>query len=180
LPKNQRNQHIQTCVRWEMANRLGRLQSDIHYCYQCFDWVVGEEWETHCQAHLAALTSKHCGTVTYCHTLVRPGYCPFCIGQTELPASQRLKPWSRDHKLWVHIEEEHLIDCQWPLLCPYLPCDTLHKDLTSLQFHLMDGHGLSRTRPGKPANSSRQPSLDEMPLDEGADGARPCRKRKSR
>lgn len=179
LPKNQQNQHIQTCLRWEMANRLGCLQSDIHYCYQCFDWVVGAEWEAHCQAHLAELTSKQCGTVTYCHTLVRPGYCLFCMGNPELPASQRLRPWSRDHKLWVHIEEEHLIGCQWPLLCLHPLCDTLQKDSTSLQFHLMDDHGLSRARPGKAAASSLHPSADEVPVDEEADGARACRKRKS-
>jgi hypothetical protein len=100
-----------------MANRLGRLLSEIHYCYQCFEWVVGEKWEPHCQAHLDALTSKRCGTVTHCHTLVRPGYCPFCIGKKSLPASERLKPWSRDHKLWMHVKDEHLTDCQWPLVC---------------------------------------------------------------
>ncbi len=32
LPKSQRNQHIQDCVRREMASRLGRLLTDIHYC----------------------------------------------------------------------------------------------------------------------------------------------------
>ena len=37
--------------------------------YQCFDWVIGKEWELYCQGHLAAPTSS--GTVTYCHTMVR-------------------------------------------------------------------------------------------------------------
>jgi ribosomal protein L37AE/L43A len=73
LPKPRRNQHIQSCVRWEMANRLERLQSDIYYCYQCFDWVVGEQWEPHRQSHLAEMATKRCGTITYCHTLLRPG-----------------------------------------------------------------------------------------------------------
>jgi hypothetical protein len=82
-----------------MASRLERLQSDVHYCHQCFDWVVGEEWEPHCQSHLAGMATKRCGIITYCHTLVRPGYCPFCISDTALPTSKRLKSWTRDHKL---------------------------------------------------------------------------------
>ena len=113
-----------------MAHRLGRLQSDIHYCYHCFDWVIGEEWELHCQEHLAALTSKQCGTVTYCHTLVRPGYCPLCLGEPGLLASKQLKPWSRDHKLWGHIDDEHLAHRRWPLVCRL--CDVPLKDAAAL------------------------------------------------
>jgi hypothetical protein len=77
LPKSRRNQHVHVCVRRELASKLEQLQSDIHYCYQCFEWVVGEHWNGHCQEHLSAITSKRCGSITYCHTLVRPGYCPF-------------------------------------------------------------------------------------------------------
>ncbi|KAN0069234.1 Protein of unknown function (DUF3435) domain containing protein [Elaphomyces granulatus] len=178
LPKQQRNQHIQNCVRWEMAHCLGRLQSDIHYCYHCFDWVIGEEWEPHCQEHLAALTSKQCGTVTYCHTLVRPGYCPLCSGEPGLLASQQLKPWSRDHKLWGHIDNEHLADRRWPLVCRL--CDVPLKDAAALQCHFADEHGLSRTRPVKPAIPSTLDSQDEeMQLDKEVPGAGPSRKRKS-
>ncbi|KIW99637.1 uncharacterized protein Z518_11050 [Rhinocladiella mackenziei CBS 650.93] len=181
LPKAQRNQHIQTCVRQEMATRLGRLLSDIHYCYQCFDWVVGEKWEPHCQAHLDALTTKRCGTVTYCHTLVRPAYCPICIGKISLPASKRLKAWSRDHKLWIHISDDHLTSCQWPFTFSYPLCDTTHEDRASFQFYLMDTHKLSRSLPAKVINSSRQHSLEKekIPLDEGVDEPGPWRKRKS-
>ena len=142
--------------------------------------VVGAVWEAYCHAHLVELPSNRCGTVTYCHTLVRPGYCPFCMGKTELPASQRLKPWSRDHKLWVHIEEEHLVGCQWPLTCLHPSCDTLHTDWTAFRFHLMDGHEISRVRPGKPATPGHTPLPDKVPRDEEADGARARRKRTSR
>jgi hypothetical protein len=162
-----------------MATRLVRLLSDIHYCYQCFDWVVGEKWEPHCQAHLDASTSKRCGTATYCHTLVHPGSCPFCVGDISLPASERLKPWSRDHKLWIHVNEEHLVDCQWPLECPHPLCDTTHEDVASFQFHLMDVHRFCRSQPGKLPKSIRQPPPNEKKLlDKGAHEVRPCRKRK--
>lgn len=162
-----------------MANHLGRLLSDIHYCYQCFEWVVGEKWELHCQEHLNALTSKRCGTVTHCHTLVHPAYCPFCMRKQSLPASERLKPWSRDHKLWIHVNEGHLIDCQWPLKCPHPLCDTAYEDAASFQFHLMDVHKFSRSQPGKLPKLIHQPPPDEkLLLDRGAHEIRPCRKRK--
>lgn len=163
-----------------MANRQGRLLSEIHYCYQCFEWVVGEKWEPHCQAHLDVLTSKRCGTVTHCHTLVHPGSCPFCIGKKSLPASERLKPWSRDHKLWMHVKDEHLTDCQWPLMCPYPLCETSHGDSTSFQFYLIDVHRFSRSCPIKGTSSTRQQSSDKkIPPEEGADRVRPGQKRKS-
>src|SRR5947209_6873434 len=125
-----------------MATRLGRLLSEISYCYVCFDWVVGGAWKPHCQAHLDARRSTRCGSVTYRHTLLRPAYCPFCVNRTSLPASERLKPWSRDHKLWIHLNEEHLTDCKWPLVCPYEDplCEASYEDAASFQFHLMDVH----------------------------------------
>ena len=152
-----------------MAHRLGRLQSDIHYCYHCFDWVVEEEWEPQCQEHLAAPTSKQCAAVTYCHTLVRPGYYPFCPGEPGLLASQQLKPWSRDHKLWCHIDDEHLVDRRWPLICRL--CDVPLKDAAALQCHFADAYGLRRTRPLKPAILAAPNLQDEKPT---PDKEAPC------
>lgn len=80
MPKNRRNDHIQACVRQEMATKLERLPSEIHYCDLCFRWVVGEKvWELHCTTHTSSLT-KRCGTLSHRYTLVRPAYCPFHIG----------------------------------------------------------------------------------------------------
>jgi len=151
-----------------MANRLDRLQSDIHYCYLYFDWVVGEEWERHCQSHLAEVATMVCGTVTYCHTLVRPGYCPFCMSERTLPASKRLESWTRDHKLWDHVND-HIEESRWPQACPHPLCDTPVKDAAALQFHRVDNHGFSRSRPTRPANSPALSSkAEKMPLNKGS------------
>jgi hypothetical protein len=65
-------------------------------------------------------------------------------------------------------------------MCPYPLCDTSHDDSTSFQFYLRDIHRFSRSRPTKVTSSTRQHSPDKkIPTDEGADGARLCRKRKS-
>lgn len=120
-----------------------------------------------------------CGTITYCHTLVRPGYCPFCISETASPASKRLESWTRDHKLWSHVNE-HLEECRWPRMCPHLLCDTSLQNGAALQYHFVDEHGFSRTTPLRPANIISLDLQDEgMPLDRVIQGARPSRKRKS-
>ena len=67
LPKSRRNQHILASVRQGMASRLMQPQNNIHYCHECFDWVVGDEWEDHCQAHLSAMTSKWCERIAFRH-----------------------------------------------------------------------------------------------------------------
>ncbi|KAK5203076.1 hypothetical protein LTR47_011194 [Exophiala xenobiotica] len=95
-----------------------------------------------------------------------------------LAASQQLKTWSRDHKLWCHIDDEHLVDRRWPLICRL--CDVPLKDAGALRCHFADEHGLSRTRPVRPAHSAALGSQDEkMLLDKEASGALPSRKRKS-
>lgn len=150
LPKASRGQHIQTCVRWEMASRLGHLQKDIHYCYHCFSWVIGEDWDPHCQAHLADVMTKWCGTVTHCHTLMRPGYCPFCMADKTIPAPERLVSWVRDHQLWDHVEE-HLEAGPWPRNCPHPLCGaSVFVEAEALRYHLVDEHRFSRKRAKKP------------------------------
>jgi hypothetical protein len=65
LPKSQCNQHIQTCLRRELASHHKYLQSDVHYCHYCFEWAM------HCQGHIKAPIPKRCGTIAYCFALVR-------------------------------------------------------------------------------------------------------------
>ena len=156
-----RNQHIQACLRREIASKRELLQSDVHYCHLCFKWVVGrEEWESHCQTHLQRLTSKRCGTITYCHTLVRPGYCPFCLGSVSESAAQRLESWCRDHALWTHIDS-HLVGRRWPCECPHPQCDRRLSGEKDMQYHFIDDHGLSRTRPNR--QKSLATSLTSLP-----------------
>lgn len=161
LPKPRRNQHIQSCVSWETAHRLGHLQSEVHYCYHCFDWVIGDQWNSHCQSHLNRL---------------RPGYCPFCMSDPDLPASKQVESWTRDHKLWSHIIE-HVTECRWPCACPHPLCDIGLKDAAPMLCHLVDEHGLSCTRPGDAAALAALNSPDDAVSSYG-NATRPNRKRK--
>ena len=153
LPKNKRSDHIQNCVRQEMVKKLVRVPSEIRYCHLCFKWIVGDEWEPHCALHLSSLTTKRCGTLSHCNTLVRPGYSPFRLGKKEESAAYRLQSWSRDFDLWIHVNDE-VDGRRWPILCPHPLCDILLKGDRDLQFHFIDDHGFSRTRPGQPASAN--------------------------
>lgn len=126
------------------------------------------------------MTTKRCGTITSCHTLVRPGYCPFCMGDLDpaVPAFRRLESWTRDHKLWNHVQE-HLGQCGWPCACPRPLCDTSSLDAGALQFHFVDEHGFSRARPGRSGSSTAPDSEDGGALcDEATWGGRSSHKRK--
>jgi hypothetical protein len=130
-----------------MAKKLERLPSDIHYCHLCFKWVTGDdEWESHCASHISSLTTKRCGTLSYCYMLVRPGFCPFHIGNEKWSAARRLQSWSRDFDLWTHVNDEIKGRC-CPMSCPYPLCDVLLEDHRALQFHFIDEHRFSQTRP---------------------------------
>jgi hypothetical protein len=150
LPKADRNRHIHACVRREMASQQEQLQTDIHYCHHCFDWVVSGEWDDHCQSHLLTMTSKRRGTITYCHTLVRPAYCPDCLAREGLPASQRMVSWSRDRALWIHMDD-HLEKYEWPRPCPDLVC--------TREASLRNDTGASIQRPGGPSISPHRRAL---------------------
>jgi hypothetical protein len=150
--------------------------SDVHYCHLCFKWVCGcSEWVLHCQDHIEALIPKKCGTITYCYTLVRPGYCPFCLGNGALPATARFTSWIRDHKLWQHVSN-HVQRCSWPTSCPHPSCDALLDTEPSLRFHFIDDHGFSRTWPGR----ARSDLVSVGESDKEEDGVQERKKWKSK
>ena len=138
-----------TCTRQYKAITSVHLQSQVHYCYHCFEWVIGDAaWEDHCRTHLSRLASKNCGTITYCHTVIRPAFCPFHLGDKDLLPSERMLSWTRDAALWDHVVDCHLNNRQWPISCPHPLCQQSLRDRTSLEHHFIDEHNFSRTRPG--------------------------------
>jgi hypothetical protein len=115
--------------------------ADIDYCYFCFSWITEEKWNEHCQSHIDSLSSKRCGSITYCSTLLRPALCPFCIGNKKLDASIRLETWTRENQLRKHIGT-HLKGSRWPLKCPFPLCDLELNKKENFLYHLDDVHSL--------------------------------------
>jgi hypothetical protein len=85
-----------------------------------------------------------------------PCVLPFCLGDRDLPAAERWVSWTREYKLWVHVND-HTDKCVWPRLCPYPLCDDLITDDQTLWQHLVDTHGLSHSRPD-PSSRKRKHS----------------------
>ena len=108
--------------------------------------MIGNDWDPHCSLHLPELSSKRCGAVLYCHTLGRPAYCPFCLGNQQLVSSKRMQSWARDHQAVTHVAL-HLQDCHYPMACPHPLCETSLPDSTSIRFHFIDDHGMSAKLP---------------------------------
>jgi hypothetical protein len=141
LSKPQRSTHIHKCRGQQLACALERLQTELKYCFACFDWFVEEQWGQHCQTHIESISSKRCGAITHCHTLLRPALCLFCMGDSQLPASSRWCFWTREAKVWRHLES-HLEASRWPLNSPHPLCSLRLNDEMSFLYHLSDVHAL--------------------------------------
>ncbi|KAI9764363.1 MAG: hypothetical protein M1840_008501 [Geoglossum simile] len=143
IHKDRRATHIHHCRQRKHAKALNRLQSELIYCFQCFTWFVKEEWSVHCRQHLNSTSSRGCRSISYCHTLIRPGYCPFCLGDETLSADERLQAWTRDTGLMAHLEK-HISEAHWPSICPHPLCGIQLQDEMSFWYHLSDDHNLRR------------------------------------
>lgn len=140
LPKTRSNRvtHIHNCRRKEFTStNTGKVQ----YCYLCFSWFAGvEAWERHCISHLDSISPSWCAPTTYCHTLIRPETCPWCLTCSELPAAERLQQWQKPCYLLDHIQNCHISKVQsWPTSCG---CGVSVPGTKALRYHLSDVHGI--------------------------------------
>ena len=100
-----------------------------------------EEWDRHCLTHLESITSKRCASITYYNILFRPTFCPFCLGDDQLPASSRWNSWTREAKLWSHLGA-HLATMYWPRKCHHPYCSLELESETLFLYHLNNIHSL--------------------------------------
>lgn len=144
MDKDQRSLHIHLCRHLELANHHNRSKTELKYCYTCIKWFFDEDWEKHCQDHISILRTNRCGLLLYCGLLLRPAFCPYCLGDARLDASKRSRSFTAETKLRPHLKHHIQASC-WPLQCPHPLCDSTLEDRTSFLYHLSDIHGLKRT-----------------------------------
>ncbi|KAI9773297.1 MAG: hypothetical protein M1839_002157 [Geoglossum umbratile] len=120
---------------------LGYLRNDEQVTHT----VVSEKkkWRIHCKQHLDSISSRRCGSITYYHTVIRPAYCLFYLGDETLSADSRLQEWTRDADLMPHLEK-HISEARWPSGCPHPLCNVQMQDETSFWYHLSDIHNLRK------------------------------------
>ncbi|PWI65590.1 hypothetical protein PCL_07009 [Purpureocillium lilacinum] len=133
IKKRDRCNHVHRCRRAATAKLLGVLQSEVMFCYFCTEFLKTDEWQEHCRRHLSTV-KKHCGAITYQHTLIRPAFCPICMQAEDLYPSVRLQYWERDADARKHIELCH----GWNWTCR--GCDFVADGPESGYSHLHDVH----------------------------------------
>ena len=138
-----RPDHIYGCRR----NVLRRTWTDVNYCFLCYHWFRDAlDWETHCSKHLLSMTPVWCGVQTYCHTIIRPGMCPFCLCNEQLSASNRLRMWTRNYQLMTYVDCHINEFCDSRFTCPHPLCDAQENSIDLFRHHLSDTHGLTKSQ----------------------------------
>jgi hypothetical protein len=87
--------------------------------------------------------SRRCEIITYCYTLVRPGYCPFCLGTESLSPSDRMRSWKRSNELRSHVINDMKMMCG-KYVCSHPMCQVEFDSEIQLRYHLSDTHGLQK------------------------------------
>ncbi|KAJ5268057.1 hypothetical protein N7524_006097 [Penicillium chrysogenum] len=180
LRKCDRSAHIHGCIQREKAFGLQISESEIRFCYECMDWCLSSQWRDHCDTHLQSWKAQHCEVIIYRHTVIRPGYCPFCLWDPDLSAEKRLRYWLRSDNLREHIEGQHLAKighCQTKLICG---CSQSFHNERDLRLHLHDAHGLKETiwqNPKLPNKRKRTCKLEAQRSSTGPQENRPKKAR---
>ncbi|OJI99576.1 hypothetical protein ASPVEDRAFT_520307 [Aspergillus versicolor CBS 583.65] len=143
LKRADRSNHVQNCRLQERCKASGCKDTQLKYCYECFDFFTVAEWEDHCKNYLQRDISRRCEIITYCHTLVRPGYCPFCLGCDRLPPSRRMDAWKRSNELRAHVNED-IKRMSDNYICSHPLCNVKFDSEMHLRYHLCDIHGLNK------------------------------------
>jgi hypothetical protein len=154
-PTAERWRHIYVCHK----KRLTASQGFAELCFICSEWIVSKEgWKAHCQAHLdnPETLPAQCNPFNYGGTLASPGTCPFCLGDTALPATVRMRQFQeragwREHVYGHHgcLEASELSKCPHPRS----QCADAFVSTQELKFHLQDVHcvefikGSKKSRP---------------------------------
>lgn len=145
-----------------MVKGRGRQKIDRQAVAKANNYVCASGYR--CGVHLANI-SRRCEMVTYCHMVIRPGYCPFCLGDQNWESSKRMRYWKQSNKLWAHIEEHLKILQEYS--CTHPMCQEQFQDEMGLCHHLADIHGLQkaiwdrREQPVTLSGQSPETKLDE-------------------
>jgi hypothetical protein len=103
------------------------------------EWFQASQWRDHCSSHIQSWKAQHCEVIVYRNTVIRPGYCPFCLWDTSLDAEDRLRQWLKSGNLKQHIEEKHM-----PGAKPTCGCGQTFVNERGLRHHLHDTHKLNK------------------------------------
>ncbi|EWZ28427.1 hypothetical protein FOZG_17912 [Fusarium oxysporum Fo47] len=158
--------HVNTCFKAAMAKVYGFAE----LCFLCNEWFhCTEAWDADCQHHMDHLDRLPvwCDPLTYGGVLARAGYCPFCLGDRNLPVSVRMHqfkiPWTwLDHiQTYIRTLEGGYMPVHCPILHP--TCLGVFQSIQEPQCHLQDAFGVERNRDSTKIKRPRYESDDIPP-----------------
>lgn len=126
---------------------------------------MDDQWRQHCEIHLQTWENQHCEVILYRYTVIRPGYCPFCLWNQSLFAEDRLQYWLRSDNLREHIEGQHMNEIQWSTKKSTCGCLQTFESGRELRHHLHDAHGLNEAiwqSPKPPRKRKRSCKAEEQ------------------
>ena len=157
----ERWKHIYGCYK----KRLMMGHGFAEMCFRCSKWIIGKEtWNEHCEEHLrrADALPVQCDYFVYGGALASPGYCAFCLGDTGLPATLRMRQFL-DRGRWRDHVDKHLecLDETKAVSCPHpaSKCAKPFESVQALQFHLQDVHCIELNKRSK-RNRPQEGSTD--------------------
>jgi hypothetical protein len=132
--------HLYRCY-CKRARQMGT--SDFaELCFECDLWCTDRaEWEQHCQEHLDKPEELlRCDPLMFRNAPVKAGYCPFCLGNTDLQPQQRMRQFIIDRSEWYNHIESHFQEFEDECGCSHPACQTQYDNLGDLHYHLWDCH----------------------------------------
>jgi hypothetical protein len=157
--------HVYTCYK----SSCEKVSGFAELCFLCHECVFGSEaWEANCEEHLHNLETFpiFCDPLTHGGVLATAGYCLFCLTDTRLPASLRLKQFMNRGKWLAHIHKHiRRLDPNKPVKCPHPQtyCATLFNSVKLLQFHLQDAHGIDFIKETTSSKRKRDENEEILP-----------------
>jgi hypothetical protein len=105
-----------------------------------------------------------CGLLTFRYTLAVAGYCPFCIGDEDLPVFQRMQQWMTKSTLLNHIDTH--LKTYAKSECPHPLCRKPIMQASDLRFHIRDDHFIEEPRSNCVSRKRKCEDVEEEMQDE--------------
>ncbi|KAF7169446.1 hypothetical protein CNMCM6106_004351 [Aspergillus hiratsukae] len=127
--------HLYRCYK-----KMLRQMSDddfAEFCYECDLWFNNQnEWHQHCQDHLSEPSELlRCDPIIFRNCPVKPGYCPFCLGNPSLGPIRQMEQYLDMSKWYDHVHS-HLSHLSGEFHCRHPAC-------TQTGMRVLDGTRIS-------------------------------------
>ncbi|KAI5920138.1 hypothetical protein F4810DRAFT_713837 [Camillea tinctor] len=114
----------------------------MEFCFFCNIWLDDRDaWEQDCSRHLKEDSLPQELNWQKVETTFLPGFCPFCLWDSSLTASMRLKPFCSVSEWEAHIRSHNQ---PWQTACPDGRCHDRFGDADSFYYHMHDIHRIPK------------------------------------